>query len=453
MMKSHLLLLLLSLQAFTALSQCLVALPPPACTGSEPSLANNETIATGTTKWYYGPTATLNNLSLQGGTIVICSDLTIDHFSMTSGTIYVRPGARFVIGSGSGAGLTLNGNCTIYNYGTMDVQRNLSMDAGATAASPNIIINAIPGAIFRVPFQYFVINNQYSWFVNNGTAEFGGLITDQNAIQNSVCLGNGSITRMNVLINKPANAYKVDWGNACVYVAQTSIFNNRLTTNNNLYACLSSGHNSYSGCGGCPANNWGSANVITGCSSCMALGVLDAAFIDLHVTTVSSGNELSWSLSGSPAKGTFSIERSADALHYTPIRTIDVAANVSTTTTFHHTDKSPLPGYNYYMIKFINNDKAGVNSKAVRVSSVPPQSLLISPMPFQQQFTITFPIDTHPEKIIVTDITGRNIAIRYSIHAVSNKAEVELLEDVADGMYILHVKAGNTTMARTILKY
>lgn len=453
MMKSHLLFLLLLLQASPALSQCLVALPPPACTGSEPTLLNNETVNTGTTKWYYGPATTFTSLTLQGGTIVICTDLTIDQFYMTSGTIYVRPGARFVIGSGSGAGLTLNGNCAIYNYGTMDVQRNLSLDAGATASTPNIIINATPTSVFRVPFQYFVINNAYSWFVNNGTGEFGGLITDQNATPNSVCLGNGSVMRMSVLINKPVNAYKVDWGNACVYVSQTSIFNNRLTANTNLYACLSSSHSSYSGCGGCPANNWGSAHVITGCSSCMALGVLGSEYIDLDVTQHSATNKLRWSLTGASLHGSFSIERSADALHYALIGTVDVPENTSNTTTFYHTDKSPLPGYNYYMIKYISTDKTTINSKAVRVSSTPAENFVISPMPFNQQFSITISKDIHPEKIIVTDITGKNIPIRYNINTLGNKVDVELLEDVASGVYILHLKTEKATMARTIFKH
>ena len=451
MLKSHLLFLLLFLKAsFPSLSQCLTAPPAPACTGSEPTVSNNETVNSGTTKWYYGPPATINRIDLAGGTLVVCSDLTIDNFSITGGTIFVRPGAKLTLGSGSGAGLIMSGNSAIYNYGTVDVFRNLSMDAGATAAAPNIIINATPTSVFRVPFAYFVINNPFSWFVNNGSSEFGGVITDQFSSPSSVCLGNGSIMKMNILINKTADAYKVNFGNACVNVVQTSIFNNKLTANPNLYACLSSSHSSYSGCGGCPANNWGSANVITGCASCMALGVLETAAIDLKVSRLSNGNQLNWILTGSARPGKFIIERSNDALHFAPIATLAVPEN--STTTFHHLDKSPEQGYNYYMIKYLNDEQAIIQSKAVRVSSEPSNGLTISPMPFQRNFTISFSTGLQPEKIIVTDISGKNIPIRYNIQPLNNNIDIEVLQDLAPGIYILHLKTAQSIIARTIFR-
>lgn len=450
-MKSHLLFLLLFFYlSIPCFAQCLTALPPPACNGSEPALMDNDTLNTGITKWYYGPATTFNSLTIRGGTLVVCSDLTIDKFYMTGGTIFVRPGARFVIGSGLGAGLTLNGNCAIYNYGTMDVQRNLSLDNGATASTPNIIINATPGSIFRVPFQYFVINNAYSWFVNNGLGEFGGVITDQYSSPSSVCLGSGSVTKMNILINKTSDSYVVPSGAGCVSVAQTSIFNNRLTSSAHLYACLSSSHTSYSGCGGCPANNWGAAQVITGCVSCGALGVLDIKFIDLTISVVAAGNKLQWEMKDVLKTGVFSIERSADGIHYSSISSVPVATGMAAL--FNYIDKSPLPGYNYYMIKYIRSDNTIINSKPVRVSSLPQNGFAISPMPFDRRFSISFSKETEPDKVILTDIMGRNIHIRYTTGSYTGSMEVEVLDDIAPGMYIVHIRSAKNTMARTIVK-
>ncbi|MCG2615023.1 T9SS type A sorting domain-containing protein [Terrimonas sp. NA20] len=453
MLKSHLLFLLLFSHAFfSASSQCLTALPPPGCTGTDPLLVNNETVSAGTTKWYYGPATTMNTVSLNGGTIVICSDLTINNFSMTGGMIFVRPGARLVLAAGSGAGLILTGNSAIYNYGTIEVQRNLSMEGGATAATPNIIINATPASILRMPFTYFVINNAHSWFVNNGTAEFGGVITDQNAVASSMCLGSGSITKMNILINKIANSYKVNNGNACVSVNQNSFFHNRLTNDPNLYACLSSGHTSYSGCGGCPANNWGSATTITSCSSCSALSVLGFSSIDLNAIPGSWGNQLSWTIKGISGPGQFLIERSADAVNYSPVASIDLPETTNITTTFYHLDKFPLQGFNYYMIKYIIKGKTIAVSKVTRVSTLPPNSFVISPMPFNRNFSVSLSSDLHAEKIIVTDMAGRNIPIKYNITPPANKIEIQLMEDIAPGVYLLHLKSDKTTMARTIFK-
>lgn len=451
MLRSHLLFLLLFFHfSIPCISQCLTAPPPPACTGTEPALADNETLGSGVTKWYYGATATINSLTIQGGTLVVCGDLTIDKFYITTGTIFVRPGARFVIGSGLGSGLILNGGCAIYNYGTMDVQRNLSLENGATPSTPNIIINATRTSIFRVPFQYFVINSTYSWFVNNGLSEFGGLITDQYSTASSVCLGSTSIMRMSTLINKTANSYVVSDGAACVYVSQTSVFNNRLTNSPSLYACLSSSHSSYSGCGGCPANNWGAGHVVTGCTSCSALGVLGTEFIDLSVATISAGNKLSWQMTGSSQPGIFSIERSTDGLHYSTLSDIPVIEN--TAASFNYIDKSPVPGYNYYMIKYINSDKTTIKSKPVRVSSLPPDGFTIHPMPFERTFSITFSKEIKPEKVIITDITGKNINIKYTIDSYAGNIEVDVLEQISDGIYIVHVRSDKNTMARTIFK-
>src|SRR5688572_25038203 len=148
MFKTCFLFLLLFFSVPRIFSQCVAPLSPPDCNGSEPALTNNETINTGNTKWYYGPAVIMNSLTINGGTLVVCSDLTIDKFYMTAGIIYIRAGARLVIGSGIGSGLILSGNSYIYNYGTCEIQRNLSLDVGATAANPNVVINATPSSVF-----------------------------------------------------------------------------------------------------------------------------------------------------------------------------------------------------------------------------------------------------------------------------------------------------------------
>jgi hypothetical protein len=146
-------LLLISCLSLSSFSQCLTSLPPPACNGTEPLVTDGETLNGGTTKWYYGATAMINSLTLDGGTLVVCGDLTVDKFYMDRGTIFIRPGGRFVIGSGVGAGLQFKGDCSIYNYGTCEVQRNLSLENNATAATPNKVINASSSSVFKCPIN------------------------------------------------------------------------------------------------------------------------------------------------------------------------------------------------------------------------------------------------------------------------------------------------------------
>ena len=435
----------------TIFSQCLTAPPPPDCYGTELLVVDNEILNEGTTKWYYGSTVILNSLTLNGGTLVISGNLTVDKFYMDSGAIYVRPGARFVIGGGIGAGLVLKGNSSIYNYGTFEIQRNLSLENGyATAGKPNRVINATASSIFRMPNQYFVINNIYSWFVNNGVAEFWGIITDQQALPASVCLGKESNTHMAVLINKIAATYRVPDGTACVSVSQLSQFNNKLTNDQGLFACLGSSHNSYSGCGGCPANNWGAAQVFTSCAGCSALTVLSTQFSSFTVVQSGNGeNKLSWQTSPVESNGLFKIERSGNGKNYQALDSFIVKETGASL--FNSVDKNPMGENNYYMIKYINPATGvTINSKPVKVFSENINGFTVYPVPFDNKFFIGYVADI--EKIILTDMAGRNIAIRHSTRRDTQLIEVEVLEKIESGIYIIHIRTGKNSMAKTIFK-
>ena len=432
-------------------SQCLTAPPPPDCNGTEPLVLDNETINKGSGKWYYGNTAIFNSLTLNGGTLVVCGDLTIDKFYMDSGTVYVRPGARLVIGSGIGAGLVLKGNSSIYNYGTCQVQRNLSLENGyATAATPNKVINATSSSVFKMSNQYFVINNAYSWFVNNGSAEFWGIITDQQSFAGSVCLGQGSSTRMAVLINKIADTYRVPIASACLNVYQFSQFNNKLTNDPGLFACLGSGHNSFSGCGGCPANNWGAAQVFTNCTGCGSLTVLGVQFTSLNAMQTRNGEtKLSWQFTQVTRNALFKIQRSADGKNYQTIDSFIVKDESASL--FNTIDKTPIPGNNYYMIKYIN-PATGIttSSKPVKVFSETLNGFTVFPIPLGDKFFINYA--NRVEQIILTDLTGRNILIRYLPKPGAKLIEIDVLEKIQPGIYIIHIRTDKSVMAKTIFK-
>lgn len=450
MFKTFFLFLLLLFSVPKIFAQCLAPVSAPACNGTEPLVIDNETMNTGTTKWYYGSTTMMNSLTLNGGILVVCGDLTIDKFYMDKGTIIIRPGARFVIGSGIGAGLVLKGDSYIYNYGTFEVQRNLSLDNGATAATPNILINATAASVFKMSNQYFVINNAFSWFINNGSAEFWGIITDSQASPASVCLGNASSTRMAVLINKIADTYRVPVGTACLNVYQFSQFNNKLTTDPGLLTCLGSGHNSFSGCGGCPANNWGAAQVFAGCAGCSALTVLSAQFISFSAAPADNGaTKLVWQIDPVVQNGFFRIERSANGKDYQIIDSFIVKD--ANSTSFNVIDKNPVTGNNYYMIRYTDPATGlPISSKPIKIFSGNTTGFSVYPIPFDTKFFIDHAKGT--EKIILTDLTGKNIPIRYTIKPGSELIEVGILQKVQPGIYIIHIKTEKNVMARTVFK-
>ncbi|MDP4263134.1 MAG: T9SS type A sorting domain-containing protein [Bacteroidota bacterium] len=448
------LLLLLFFMAFHSFSQCLTALSPPACSGTEPLVTDGEILTKGNTKWYYGSTITMSSLTLQGGVLVVCGDLTIDKFYMDSGTVFIRPGARFVIGSGIGSGLEFKGSCAIYNYGTCEIWRNLSLENNANAASPNIVINATSASLFKMSNQYFVINNNYSWFVNNGRAEFWGIITDVQSAAGSVCLGNGSTTKMAILINKVNNTYVAPGGNACVYVFQLSEFYGQLTSSPTIFVCLASGHTSSTSCipFGCHPNDWGAAQVFTNCSGCGAITVLPVRFISFTASRNQNGNhELQWQINSDIHEGMFYILRSTDGLTYYAMDSLFIHEN--TPPVFNSIDKHPLPGKNYYMIRY-TNPHTGMMTHS-KIAMLLPEITVgfnLYPVPFEDKFFITCEPGVYPQKILLTDISGRNIRTRYFIRDGESSAEVVVLDKLQAGLYIIHMQTNKSLVAKTIFK-
>ncbi len=269
--------LLTGLLAFpiTLIGQCLVAPPLEDCNGTEPLLTDNETLVVGAKKWFYGAAATYNSVTLRGGTLIVCGNLTFTNFTMDSGTIVIRPGAWLRIGGG--AGIILRGNSSIYNHGTFECLSNLSLDpTWATPAKPNVVINATPSSFFKMSNQYFVINNANSFFVNRGRAEFWGIITDYGAGMNSVCQGRFAEIKMAVLYNNRKDTYDSPEGASCVSVFQYSQFRDTLTNSHNLNICLSAGHNSDASCipFGCKPNAWGTPHIFQFCDLCSGITLL-----------------------------------------------------------------------------------------------------------------------------------------------------------------------------------
>lgn len=394
-------------------AQCPAPVSAAACTGSEPLVIANETLTTGITKWYYGSATTMNSLTLRGGKLIICGDLTIDKFYMDSGQVIVNPGARLVIASGDGAGMILKGNSSMYNFGTLEIQRNLSLESGwATPAAPNIIVNATASAVFKMSNQYFVINNPNSWFVNKGKAEFWGIITDAQSVAGCVCLGITSTTAMAVLINKIPDTYTVSLGSACLYVHQFSQFYGKLTSSRGLMVCLSSSHTSDSGClpFGCTPNNWGDARVFTNCSSCGSLVALAVQFNSFTITEHASQNILKWQLDNGAGDYIFYIERSADGKNFYILDSVRAGSQRS----FSYIDMEVPFGTNYYRIRGVElYSHQTLASKVLASVGKQLAEMRIYPSPFAEYFFISPVRGESVLGIIVLDMAGNNIPVTY----------------------------------------
>jgi hypothetical protein len=302
--------------------------------------------------------------------------------------------------------------------------------------------------------QYFVINNAHSWFVNNGYAEFWGIITDNQSSAGSVCLGNRSITRMAVLINKVANTYSAPDGNACVNVYQFSEFYGQLTSSGSLLACLGSGHTSSSGCipFGCTPNNWGAAQVFTNCTGCGSLTALPVWFTSCTALTGKTKTvTLQWQMNAEAREGLFRVLRSADGFTWHAIDSLFASGN--NLRTYNTIDKSPIPGNAYYMIQY-TNPRTGMmtSSKMVKVFTEMVTGFNLYPVPFDNKFFIDYEAGSNPEKILLTDLAGRDIRTSHIIREGLQSVEVTLLDEIQPGLYIVHMQTNKNLVAKTIFK-
>jgi hypothetical protein len=267
-------------------------------------------------------------------------------------------------------------------------------------------------------------------------------------------LGNGSNTKMAILINKVANSYTTPSGNACVHVFQFSEFFGKLTSSPTLFACVGSGHTSNTSCipFGCTPNNWGNAQVFTNCTGCAAIAVLAVqftSFIAYHEEDAS--NKLQWQVSAEINEGYFTILRSADGENFGVIDSVPVKQGKSSL--FNAVDKNPLQGNNYYMIRYINSRTGMVlNSKMAKVFAETSAGFNLYPVPFDNKFYVGFVPGTHPEKIILTDVNGKNIRIRNIIRTEAELVEVVVLDKIQAGIYIIHMQTNKNIVAKTIFK-
>ena len=392
---------------YVANAQCSV---PPTYTpaaGIEPLVTASETLLNSQTKWFYGTATTLSNIQLKGGQLIVSGNLTLDNFNFESGELIITAGSSVLITNATG--LVLRGKCSIYNFGTFQCLGNIVMDYGLTSAvTPNVIINATPASVFKMSNQYFVINNPWSRFVNMGTADFHGIITDPGASAGSVCLGDTSVTSMRVLYNNAKNSYIVPSGNACLSVQLYSQFKDTLTKNSNLYVCLGASHYSDSSCipWGCKPNAWGPARLVKNCSTCeLFKWVLPLKFSQAVVRKENNYNLIQWQTNRNALLHEQRIEKSTDGIDFSPLRETIVEMKDG----FQIIDREIQEGTTWYKISTLSTENklsSDVKLLTVRRENI---STLVYPNPCTDHLTIRLAKQLDNPQVTVVNDHGQKV--------------------------------------------
>ena len=184
----------------------------------------------------------------------------------------------------------------------------------------------------------------------------------------------------------------------------------------------------------------------------MGIITLSTNFTSFTATPRQEGtNQLQWQMTSAAKDGLFVIQRSGDGSIFKSIDSLQVS---SLNSQFSFTDKKPLTGNNYYMIKYTNHHQEGIeiNSRIEKVFKEVPNGITIYPMPFSQKITVSYSPDMRPQKIMLTDVMGRNIPIREVANEGARKIDVLAISNLEPGLYVIHLQTARTVMANTIIK-
>lgn len=113
----------------------------------------------------------------------------------------------------------------------------------------------------------------------------------------------------------------------------------------------------------------------------------------LSFNAVRSGNQVNamWQTSNEVNVESFSVERGADGINFSPIGKIP-ANNVSTVSNYSFTDNNPLNGISYYRLKMIDKDGQFSYSKIVTINTELFNVISAFPNPASNSVTITYPL-------------------------------------------------------------
>lgn len=201
-----------------------------------------------------------------GGQLTVCSgNLTLNGLDMAGGTIVVLSGATLNVQNAT----TLTGSSEIFNYGTVNFNNNVTLQANDSR-----IYNHISGIInVSSPHQMLINNN--AQLINAGVVNVYTInLNVNNPNPNAVCLLPNAVLIATNLIDQTNNNNGINGQtNSCVFVLNNYTLNNTSSTSS-LLVCLSP---TASGTG-----SFGQASPTTNCASC---GILQSNLITFNTTS------------------------------------------------------------------------------------------------------------------------------------------------------------------------
>lgn len=402
---------------------------------------------------------TVSNMSLGGGQVHVCGNLTVNNITFNSGTIIIATFATLTINNN----VTLNNNCTIANYGRLVINGNLQFqnsnnylytnaNNAATFISGSVTFNSNPG--------------QNQFFINRGYCSIGTFIPNNGG---TVCLEDGSYlaastfnySNINNATNNVVSYGSGNTGTATVFYSTTANLGNNsksVTTSSNVNICKGSG-STQTGNG-----TWGAATITNGCtlqaaapqtgtySSCgMTQTVLPVELISFKATLQNNTVNLNWATASERNNSFFSIERSSDMNRFEVLSTQPAKGNSRGITNYSATDNAPLQGISYYRLKQTDHDGDYSYSSPVYVSNTHIKNQFrITPNPAGDK-TVLSSSDQVTAEIRMYSANGYLIRT-FSYNASPESPEILDIAGLPTGLYLLHVITANDSQLLKLVK-
>lgn len=163
---------------------------------------------------------------------------------------------------------------------------------------------------------------------------------------------------------------------------------------------------------------------------------------------------VSWATASEKDNAYFTVERSADGVHFETIQTIP-GNNASADRHYEWTDPLPYPGLNYYRLSQVDFDGRATNFgvKVVRIGEGD-AAFSVFPNP-SNQATVTVLIDlpfAFNGVLEITDMNGRMLDSRALVLESGRNRLEQPVNDLASGVYWLRLSGTNSTSVLKFLK-
>lgn len=429
-MKKIMLAAMLLFSVYNSKAQCVfpdgISVPEVACDAGSP-LTNNANINSNTVYHFNGTNGNFSNISLAGGTLVLCGSATLNNVNHNGGTILIKPGAT----------ITFTGN---YNIGGSP---HLFFNLGHVTFPGNVQLQGNDQFVYNGPGATLVVNGQIT-FLNSGTLFNYGTTTANKIVVNGsnvkLCFGPGAISiTQSIESNGSGNAITVPSGNACVSYTVELTGNAPLTNSSNFKICQAPGASAPM------PGTAGNSIVTSGCTSC---DVLLPVKLSVFNAEESNGRiHLKWNTEMEENVSLFIVEKSIDGSAFYPVGHVS-ARNMPSSYEFNSINS----GKSYFRLKIVDRDGTATYSRIISVQSVvnPEWRLLTNPVNNAYLEIAIQGSQDQLGRLYVMDIAGRIISYKSIRLLKGNNVISYSLKNISAGNYYLQFRSNKSYLYKPI---